>query len=280
MSGLRKVLRPAKPVIARIEARLQLARLLLQQNLALVQTPDPWLRRAKNRHSGERCFVLGNGPSLNQIDISRLAGEVTFGVNGVYLLEGFTPTYYVTISATFWRHHMDEIRNVACSRRFLTTDMRELESDVPTSWMQSQRPVYASRFGVPLPVPLCFSRWPDRRVQTGGTVLFVCLQLAFHMGFSKAIILGVDHDYGPAQPAADKKWGRGTVLESSGETHFSGGYHSAGELFHVDLEAMERAYELSRDAFALSGRSLVNASPGTKLELIPKASFEALFETS
>lgn len=35
----------------------------------------------KDIHKGERCFILGNGPSIKEIDFSRLANEVTFTVN-------------------------------------------------------------------------------------------------------------------------------------------------------------------------------------------------------
>lgn len=35
----------------------------------------------RNAYSGKRCFVLGNGPSLNEIDFSRLKNEVVFTVN-------------------------------------------------------------------------------------------------------------------------------------------------------------------------------------------------------
>ena len=52
-------------------------------------------------HRGERCFIIGNGPSLNQTDLARLEGEYTFGMNRIYLLFpelGFQTSYYVSIN--------------------------------------------------------------------------------------------------------------------------------------------------------------------------------------
>jgi hypothetical protein len=52
-------------------------------------------------HRGQRCFILGNGPSLRDTDLSRLRGEVTFGMNRIYLLFpelGFPTTYYVAVN--------------------------------------------------------------------------------------------------------------------------------------------------------------------------------------
>ncbi len=40
----------------------------------------------RDRHRGERCFILGNGPSLIRLDLSKLRGERTFGLNRIYLL--------------------------------------------------------------------------------------------------------------------------------------------------------------------------------------------------
>ena len=37
--------------------------------------------RFKNMFDGKRCFVLGNGPSLNKIDFSLLKDEYTFTCN-------------------------------------------------------------------------------------------------------------------------------------------------------------------------------------------------------
>ena len=52
----------------------------------------------RDRHKGERAFVIGNGPSLNRCDLKLLKKEVTFGVNSIFLNYenmGFHPTYYL-----------------------------------------------------------------------------------------------------------------------------------------------------------------------------------------
>ena len=51
----------------------------------------------ENRYSGKRCFIVGNGPSLNKHDLSLLDGELTFGCNNIYYMtqrNGFKPTFY------------------------------------------------------------------------------------------------------------------------------------------------------------------------------------------
>ncbi|MDD3173221.1 MAG: hypothetical protein PHF63_06125 [Herbinix sp.] len=46
-------------------------------------------QRLKDIHKGQRCFVLGNGPSLSKIDLSLLKDEITFTVNDLYYNENF-----------------------------------------------------------------------------------------------------------------------------------------------------------------------------------------------
>ena len=71
-------------------------------------TFHPWRRASVHRlaaykdlHHGKRCFIIGNGPSLRELDLSKLRHEFTFGMNRIYLLFpelGFNSTYFVSIN--------------------------------------------------------------------------------------------------------------------------------------------------------------------------------------
>ena len=39
----------------------------------------------RSEYGHRRCFVIGNGPSLNKLDMTKLKDEVTIGSNGLYL---------------------------------------------------------------------------------------------------------------------------------------------------------------------------------------------------
>ena len=68
----------------------------------------PWRRESirklsalKDSHRGERCFLIGNGPSLRSTDLSRLKGEFTFGFNRIFLAAaelGFVPSCLVSVN--------------------------------------------------------------------------------------------------------------------------------------------------------------------------------------
>jgi len=245
--------------------------------MKLLEKSDAWLSDAKNVHEGERCFVVATGPSLNKCDLGLIKDNVSFGVNGIFLHPEFVPTYYVTISSFFWKDHVEEIRDVRCTRRILPTDLGQLDSDVPTSWISFKRPRYFAEDRSPLPVPPRFSTRPERIVYGGGTVVFVCLQLAYYMGFGEVVLLGVDHNYGRKEGTTSHGGYRVRASEIA-SSHFSGNYFAPDTQVHLDLPAMERGYELAREAFERAGRRIVNASPGTKLEVYPKVDYDSLFE--
>ena len=68
----------------------------------------PWRRDSirklnalKDTHSGERCFIIGNGPSLKNTDLSKLKDEFTIGMNRFYLAFpelGFTTSLLLTVN--------------------------------------------------------------------------------------------------------------------------------------------------------------------------------------
>lgn len=50
-----------------------------------------------NIHQGDRCFILGNGPSLKDADLSKLKDEIVFGVNMCGLSD-----FYQTVNLSYW----------------------------------------------------------------------------------------------------------------------------------------------------------------------------------
>ena len=59
------------------------------------------LAQLKDIHRGQRCFIIGNGPSLRNTDLSRLRAEYTIGMNRIYLAFpewGFQTSYYLSVN--------------------------------------------------------------------------------------------------------------------------------------------------------------------------------------
>ena len=60
-------------------------------------------------------FVIGNGPSLNDIDIQKLRDKETASFNRAYIAYedwGFYPTYYQIIDPTVFEDNKEDIKNL------------------------------------------------------------------------------------------------------------------------------------------------------------------------
>ncbi|HSO26671.1 MAG TPA: hypothetical protein VLS48_01280, partial [Anaerolineales bacterium] len=112
-----------------------------------------------------------------------------------------------------------------------------------------------------------------RRLWEGATVTYVALQLAYYMGFSEVILIGVDHSFSTqGQP--------NTTVVSQGEDpdHFHKGYFGKGFRWQIpDLATSEVSYRMARQAYEADGRRVVDATVGGKLTVFPKVAYESLF---
>ncbi|MEL7474404.1 MAG: hypothetical protein AAGK04_13885, partial [Planctomycetota bacterium] len=70
------------------------------------------LAQLKNKHRGERIFILGNGPSLNRTPLHQLKDEYTFATNRIHLLYDridWRPSFYTTVDFRVAPDCRDEI---------------------------------------------------------------------------------------------------------------------------------------------------------------------------
>ena len=222
------------------------------------------LRALKDSHAGERCFLVGNGPSLRQTDMSKLKNEFTFGFNRIFLAAeelGFTPSCLVSINDLVIEQSAAELQALNMPKFFSWRARRWLQMDDQTHF------IYTSYTGPG------FSRDVTGRVWEGATVTNVALQLAFHMGFSQVILIGVDHSFS-AQGAPN------TTVTSTGDdpNHFSTAYFGRGFRWQLpDLETSERGYRYAREAYEAAGRQVLDATIGGKLTIFPKVPYDSLF---
>jgi hypothetical protein len=111
------------------------------------------------------------------------------------------------------------------------------------------------------------------RVWEGATVTNLALQVAFHMGIEKAILIGVDHNF-TSKGDANKT----VVSQGDDPNHFAANYFGKGVRWQLpDLDTSEVGYALARDAYREAGREVVDATVGGNLTIFPKVDYESLF---
>jgi len=222
------------------------------------------LARFKDKHKGERCFIIGNGPSLKGMDLQHLRGETTFGLNRIYLLfpeMGFQTNYLVSVNQLVLEQCADEIEKLNMPKFLSWRGMSQGMKDDNTIFLKSD-------FGVG------FSKEPARIIYESATVTNVALQLAFFMGFSKVILIGVDHSFSTkGQP------NKVIVTEDFDPNHFDPNYFPKGFKWHLpDLDTSELGYVLARKVNESDGREVVDATVEGKLEIFRKVNYSDLFD--
>lgn len=223
------------------------------------------LEELRDVHLGQRCIIVGNGPSLRRTDLRRLESELTFGMNRIYLLEaetGFRPSYYVAVNTLVIEQCADDIQRLDMPRFITWRGRRWLKPEPDLIYLDTD---YTN--------PPAFAGDVSGRVFEGSTVTYVALQLAYHMGFSEVILIGVDHSF-------RTRGGPNVTVTSAGDDpdHFSPDYFGEGFRWQLpDLEASEAAYRMAREAFEGSGRRIIDATVGGQLDVFPKVDFNDLF---
>ncbi len=236
-------------------------------------TFHPWRRDSvqklsalKNIHKGERCFIIGNGPSLQQTDLSRLKNEYTFGMNRFFLAFpelGFQTSYFLAINDLVVEQSAAEIQSL---------DMPFFVSWRARQWLHPSPNLH---FLFTTYTGPGFARDVRGRIWEGATVTYIALQLAFHMGFKQAILIGVDHNF-------STKGEPNKTIVSRGEDkdHFHPGYFGKGFRWQLpDLITSERSYSLAKKAYEQHDRQVLDATVGGKLTVFPKVSYENLFKS-
>jgi len=234
----------------------------------------PWRRESirrlaalKDTHQGQRAFIIGNGPSLKQTDLTKLKNEFTFGLNRIYLMFselGFSTSCLVSVNDLVVEQCAAEMAALDLPKYFAWRSHVHF-TNLPTPNLPTF--IYTTYTGPR------FSRDVRGRIWEGATVTNVALQLAFHMGFEKVILIGVDHNF------ASKGDANKTVVSTGDDpNHFDPRYFGKGFRWQLpDLDTSEIGYRLARDAYQKARREVLDATVGGKLTVFPKVDYNSLF---
>ncbi len=234
----------------------------------------PWRRASikrleqfKDIHKGKRAFIIGNGPSLKQTDLSKLKNEITFGMNRFYVAFpelGFQTTYFASINDLVIEQFVEDISALSMPK-FLSWRSHRFFNE--KTYNDAINFIYTSYTGPK------FSSDVRGRVWEGATVTTVALQTAFHMGFDQVVLIGVDHNF------ASKGDANKTVTSDGDDpNHFMPNYFGKGVKWQLpDLDTSEVGYIMACEAYRKAGREVIDATVGGKLTVFPKVDYNSLF---
>lgn len=219
-----------------------------------------------DRYAGKRAFIIGNGLSLNNTDLSLLKNEYTFGLNKIYLLFDridWRPTFYVSVNPFVVEHFAQQILNDIPSLKFLDfASFRYLPYNKDAIYLLSlSRKDFST--------DLCAGVFQVH------TVTYVAMQLAYHLGFDEVFLVGVDHYYSAAKKGKPNEV---IIQDEEDNDHFDPNYFEKGRQWNLpDLKGSEEGYRIAKTAYEKAGKKIYDATVGGQLTVFEKVDFYDVF---
>lgn len=231
-----------------------------------------------NIYKNERCFVIGNGPSLILEDLEKLKDEKTFACNLIFQCFDKTiwrPTNYFYIDT-------NGIRTSFPSKESALKVFTECENvfvrGASEMWEYRDDPDFYNMYLLNMKFSesvenFDFSEDCSKKVVMGYTVTYAMLQMAIYMGFKKIYLLGLDHNFSKVILK------NGSVIEgrlAKKDEHSSilGNYNLPNG---TEIDKLERAYMRARTYAEEHGVKIYNATRGGYLEIFERVDFDKLF---
>lgn len=142
-----------------------------------------------NLHKGETCLIVGVGPNL-KLTPPEWFNYPSFGVNTIYHYEGWKPTYYVGVDERLRLEDgaavVEKYKDV--DKFFPRPDWDELQGEKIHRFLH--------RTGADLFIGGQSPRDKDALTRKGITyrrIMDTVFQIAWHMGFTTMLMIGVQH---------------------------------------------------------------------------------------
>lgn len=213
------------------------------------------MRSFKNKYKGKRCFIVGNAPSLEYIDISKLNTEYVFTTNRGYLLQKLglnRSTFHVIEDQNFF----DDFKYELNTTFFKTLFMR---SNIQTKLYKH---ISYDYFNSPTMDENVFQFNCCKPLYRGCSVALSTVQLAVYMGFTDIYFIGVD------------------LYSNKDKLHF---YDSEqGELARSNIMPIDKVKKGFKNAYNLlksKNINIYNAGVGGDLNEIPRVEFDEVFKS-
>ncbi len=243
------------------------------------------LNRFRNIHAGKRAFIIGNGPSINDQDLTLLKDEVTFVTNWFVNHPQYNeidPSYFCVSSHEMfggwgtpepsanqdWLQQM--LARGSRAHKFFSYPFRDfligdgVFPEDQCDFLLFDRPKYQVDQKGDINLDLT---QPMDDGYTG--IVTFCLPLAHFMGIKEIYLLGCDCDYGLTTPDAPKSYFYDFSKHTTKTTSHEG-------LTRVWAEngPVFQSYEIVRNRFLQDGIQIINCTNGGRLEVFPRARFE------
>jgi len=233
---------------------------------SILHKPYSHLLKYRNKHEGERVFLVGNGPSLNETNLDLIANEHAIAMNRISLLYSETawrPSYYIYASDNVrndeWGEDWQRSVNTAVSEAETTSFVWTRYADILEN--PSNLELLETVTECPTASEGTFSTNAAQWISKTGTSMNIALQLAYYMGFDQIFFIG-----------CDMNWSSTSGTESD-PNHFDDEYSAWIPDGEAERRRMRRTYQHANRFFE-SQTELHNATRETYLDVYPLVDYE------
>lgn len=224
------------------------------------------------------AFVLGNGPSLGQIDLPRLSPYATIGLNAAYRhwrAINWRPRYYACL---------DEVVGLSHARGIAGLIEESQHGEGIQAFLLRQNLIGALGVAADDPRVINFDA-----LRVGSDLLRVdpittgshATLWAAALGYRQIVVLGVDGRYKEIVPGAERRGGHVLEITQTAENpnYFFSGYQQPGDRYHVP-NAQPRlhlnAWRGVAEALDRAGIVAANGSPNSAVDALPLVDAQVL----
>ncbi len=237
----------------------------------------------------DTIYIIGNGPSLNKIEIKKLKDKDTISFNRAFIAYndwGFYPKYYMVADVVVLENIKEDVKELiksspiekfllpVWSKSFFGNDEKIIYLNFTNSWLFNRR-IWGRNFN---------------RLSIIANVGATAVPILKILGYKNFIVLGtdcnyiedniknVDIEYNP-----DEKSGRRIVFKSSGNSdpnHFRPDYFGKGTEYSKPQQMNHyKGWEFIAKRMKRKNLNIILCSPGSKLTgLFKEAQFEDIIQ--
>lgn len=243
-------------------------------------------RKFENLHRGERLFLIGNGPSIQNTDLLKLRNERKMVVSNFYLHKdsvALKPDYYC-----FTRFPQNDLWNEDFQVSYLNEIGKKAGNPQFFFNISEEKVIERSRYFDDKKVNYMYLSWVQEdyydaidmtgKIMEGRSVPIDCLQWAIYMGFAEIYLVGIEHSE-IISGRYDYFYERKQSVTGDKDPTASG----TGEMlweFQTVLHAIDglwRQYEVLKAIADKKGIKIYNATKGGILDVFERVDYDSLF---
>lgn len=239
-----------------------------------------------NLHKDERIFVIGNGPSIRETDLTKIEDAKKMVVSNFYLHKDYkliNPDYYCIAQLTytdhlnthFYNRWLSELAEKSGNPQFIfNISEKNLIDSCGSFANKTVNYMYLDGLNVAYYDDVDMTG----KMMMGVSVPVDCIQIALYMGFKEIYLVGIEHD-SLITYRYDYFYERSQSLmkDTDPSTDGNGSIRNSYKENLYCLESLWRQYEKLKEIAEIKGVKIYNATKGGCLDVFERVEYDSIY---